>query len=200
MAGTKANLISGPGVLYIGPVGEALPEIDNLTPPAITITVAGNWVDMGFSMDNHKLLTEQEFEEGYVLEHLGPVVAPPTKERAVFMVKFAERDLGAFNDGTFTRTTLSTIAAGADQTAQDLLGFGDKVATTQKSLMYVAESPEGGSRVLHMYIAQAIENQEILHNLQLEGFDAAFLLLADPTQSAGETIYKWYDITAVATA
>jgi len=197
---SKTNLLYGPGVLYIAPTGEALTELDDLTPPAVTITPAGNWSAIGFTVENHRLLTEQEHEEAYVLEHLGPLIAVCTKERAVFLVKFAERDLTAFNQGLFSRSTLATTAAGANQTAQDKLGFGDKATTTQKSLLYLDTSPEGGSRVLHMYIAQAIQNQEIIYSLKHEGFDAAFLLLCDPTKSAGERIYKWYDITAVATS
>ncbi len=197
---SKTNLLDGVGVLYLAPTGEALPELSDLTPPTITVTPAGNWSAVGFTVESHKLVSEQEFEETYVLEHLGPVTAPCVKERAVFMVKLAERDLAAFNQGMFSRATLTAVAAGANQTGQDTLGFGDKATVTQKSLLYLDVSPEAGSRVLHMYIAQAINNQEILFALKHEGFDAAFLLLTDPTKNAGERIYKWYDITAVATS
>ena len=50
---TKANVIAGPIEVWYGPVGEALPDFDDLAPPSITCpTPSGNWVQVGCTMDD----------------------------------------------------------------------------------------------------------------------------------------------------
>ncbi len=197
---TKANLLDGPGLLYIAPTGEALPELDDLTPPAITVTPAGNWTAEGFFLEGHELDIEVEWEQRFVDQHLGPIRQVAVREGGLFKVKFVEEDLTAYNVGLSSRTTLSTVAAGADQTAQDQLGFGDKASTTERSLLFVSTNPEAGSRLIHIPIAVATENLALVSKLAGEGFDIGFSILADPTKSAGERMLKFYDITAVASS
>jgi hypothetical protein len=198
--GTKANLLSGVGALYIGPVGEALPEIDDITPPTITVTPAGNWVQVGFTQDNHEFDTETEWEDTMVNESLGACQTVCVKEGGMFKLKFAEKDLLAIQTALSSRLTLSTVSEGADQTGQDIIGFGDKATSTEKALLYLATNPEGGSRLVHIPIAMAVENLNMIRSLKQEGFNMGFKMLADTTQPAGETIYKIYDITTAASS
>ena len=199
--GTLANLLDGTGVLYTGPTGESLPELDNLAPPLITVTPGGNWVAVGFSeQENHELDIEAEWENRYVSEHLGPVKAVCVREGGMFKIKFAEQDMTALNTGLSSRTTLATQAAAADVTAQDHLKFGDKATTTQKALLYLDTNPESGSRIIHIPYAVATENVAFIKNLKGEGYDVGWTILCDPTATAGERMLFIYDLTAAASS
>jgi len=199
--GTEANLLVNRGTLYVAPTGESLPEIDDIEPPGITVTPAGNWTAVGFTDDeNHIFNLEVEYQVLYVSENLPPVKIVCIREGGTLSIKFIESDLTALNTALSSRTTLSTVSAGADQTAQDILKFGDKSSTTEKALLYVASNPEGGSRLIHMPYAVATGGLSIPMGKQVEGYDVEFTLRADTSASAGETLLVIYDITAQASS
>ena len=122
--GTVANLLAGTGTLYVGPTGESLPELDDITPPTITVTPAGNWSATGFTESDFVLTYTPTWDLKYVNEHNLAVGAAITQEEATFKVTLAEQDMTAW-DTAMSCSTLSTTAAGADQTAQDILKVGD---------------------------------------------------------------------------
>ena len=198
--GTKANLMAGTGLLYQAPTGEALPEINDLAPPAVTVTPAGNWSVMGFTVDAHELIYEPEHEEIFVNEHQGPVKIVLVKEGAMFKAKFAENDLTAYVRA-MSAGTLSTTAAGANQTAQDILKVGDGTLT-EKALLYVGTSPESGSRLIHIPFAVATGGAILRHAKQHGdmNFDVEWTIECNPSCTAGQRMFLVYDITAAASS
>jgi len=196
--GTKSNLIVGIGTLYYDATGEALPELDDLTPPAVTITPGGSWAATGFTIDDHEFEFGVETEPVFVNEHAGPIKFALIRESFLVRFKFSEKDLTAASLGV-TSSALSTVSAGADQTAQDILKFGDG-SLTEKALLYVGTSPEGGSRVIHIPYVVATGNVNFAFGRGHKPFDVAYQALCDPTGTAGERVAVIYDITAVASS
>lgn len=197
---TKANLLAGTGTLYQAATGEALPQINDLTPPAVTITVAGNWSAQGFTVDKHELEYEPEYEEIVVNEHQGPVKIVLVKEGAIFKAKFSENDLTAYSRAV-SAATLSTVSAGADQVAQDILSIGDGTSA-EKALLYVSTSPEGGSRIIHIPFCVATGGFLLSHSKRHADteFDVEWTILCNPSGTAGQRMFRVYDITAAASS
>lgn len=196
---TKANLLAGIGTTYIAPTGEALPEINNLAPPTVTVTPAGNWVATGFTSGNFELDYNPTFEDKRVNEVTGPVNTILVDEDATFMISIAEHDLTAWNIA-MAASALSTVAAAADQTAQDILKMGGGTAT-QKALLCLGTSPESGSRVIHIPLAVATSQIKLARR---KGYHPeigiVFKVLTDPTLTAGQRMIVVYDITAAASS
>lgn len=185
--------------MYIAPTGEALPELNNLAPPAVTITTpAGNWALSPFTVEDEDLDYTPEFEEVMVNQHNARVKTLLVKEGAVWKFKFSERDLAAYSKA-LAAGTLATVSAGADQTAQDTLGLGDGAAV-EKSLLYIGLSPEGGSRIIYTPNVVATGSLNVGHRKGHKPFDVEYTLNCDPTRSAGERLLKIYDITAAASS
>ena len=200
--GTEGNLIRGPLDIYVGPLGEALPELDDLAPPAKTITVAGNWVQIGFTVkDNDFELTyTPSFEDIWVNEATAPVDAALDKEEGGLGYMAAEHDFTAWSQ-IMHSSTLSTQAAGADQTGQDIIGVGHPTTEkVMKSLLLVGLNPEAGSRVIHVYKARSVDPAVFAHGRKHTGVPVVWRFYEDTTKTAGEKLFKPYDIVAVATS
>lgn len=198
MAVTAANLISGTPQVYIAATGEALPEIDDLDPSTLVISVAGNWTAIGGTIDDHILEYTPTFNPVSVNEHLNPVKYILAGEEGKFMVKFAEYDL-THVDYSMAASTLSTTSAGADQTGQDILKVGSGTAA-ETAVLVVGTSPEGGSRVLHIPKAIATGGLSIpWSKSDVSQWDVEWTIISDTTLTAGEDMLVVYDITAAAT-
>lgn len=196
--GTVSNLLSGTIVVYIGPDGESLPELDDLTPPAVTVTPAGNWSAVGFTLDDWTLNYDVKHEPVRVNESNSPVAAPLIEEDGSFEFTLAENDLTAWSQA-INASTLATQAAAANVTAQDQLGVGDGSQTIY-ALLLLGTSPEGGSRVVHVYHAYQDGGVKLGMSKKHQGYKVKFSFLSDTSQSAGERLFKTYDITAVASS
>lgn len=196
---TIANLLSGTPTLWIGPFGEALPEIDDLTPPSITISnPAGNWVQLGFTVEDFTLNYEPTFDDIPVNEHLGDIEPVLTREAGTFTFQISENDLTAWEQA-INASTLTTQSAAADVTAQDILGVGDG-SVTKKALLLVGTSPEGGSRVISLWKTVQGEAVDIGFSKGHTSYEIGNKLYVDVTQAAGERLFKVFDITAAASS
>ena len=197
--GTVLNLLAGTPTLYVAPTGEALPELDDLEPPVLTIsTPAGNWTAVGFTANEFKLTYTPEFEGVRVNEAMADVKLVLVGEAGEVSLELAENDLTAFNT-LMNASTLATVAAGADQVAQDTLGLGGGSAA-EKALLFVGTSPEGGSRVIHVPKAEQVSPGEVTMAKGHKGAPVTFQMIQDLTETAGEQLFKVYDVTAVATS
>lgn len=196
--GTVSNLQVGTGTLYVGPAREPLPEVNNLAPPAVTITPAGNWVATGFTAEEHKLELTESVEEIEVNEHKGAVKFYTSKEGGKFGLTMAESDFLALSRA-LGGAALTTVAAGADQTAQDRLKFGDGTYT-EKALLYVFTSPEGGSRLIYMPLAAPSGGLKIVQGKKFKGVEMEWMLGCNTSATAGERVAALYDITATASS
>ena len=197
--GTVSNLLAGTVVIYRGPSGEALPELDDLTPPAVTVSPGGNWVAEGFTMEDYELEYTPTFEPVKVNENNGPIKMVLVDEEASFRFTLSENDMTAWNH-SINASTLTAQAAGIDVTAQDQLGVGDG-SLTEYAYLLLGTSPEAGSRVIH--IPKAVETGPVTFTFSkshkpVSGIELT--ILNDTTQTAGERLFKVYDITAVASS
>ncbi len=200
MGVTASQILGGTPVVYTAAVGEALTELDNLAPPAVTITPGGSWVALGGTVDDYELAYESEFGEVKVNEHLGPVKHFIESEGLIFKLKMAETDFTHLVHGMPMTAVVTTVAAAGDQTAQDQLGIGDGTQR-QRALLILGTSPEGGSRVLHIPKAEITGGMALTFSkAEASAFDLEWTALCDPTLGAGNRMASFYDITAVATS
>lgn len=196
---TEENIIPGQGELYLAAIGAALPEIDDLTPPTITVTPGVAWTYYGATLDVHALDYSLEKEEIYINETNLPLDSVITREGAIFGVKFMERSIAHFG-GVIGASTVSTVAAGAGQTAQSILKLGDGSATF-KQLLYLHQSPQSGSRLVHIFKTKALNPFKLTWKKGApEAYDAMFMGYADMDRAVGDRLLRIYDITAVATS
>ena len=198
--GTIANILGGLYTVYHDAYGEALPELDDLEPPAVTIaTPGGSWANVGFTDGDQDIQYEGEWEEDKVNEHNGPVALYLIGESAKVMVALKEDDMTAWDLG-IAAATLTAVSAGANQTAQDVLTIGDGSAA-YKSLLLLGTSPEAGSRVIHVPKCQVTGSFEIKATKgQRAGKGLEFTVVTDTTLAAGARLMSIYDITAVASS
>lgn len=196
--GTVSNLQVGVGTLYVGPAREPLPEVNNLAPPSVTVTPGGNWVATGFTVEEHKLELSEGVDGIDVNEHKGKVKFYSDDEGGKFSATMAESDLLAMSRA-LGGGTLTTVAAGADQTAQDRLKFGDGTYT-EKALLYVFTSPEGGSRLIYMPLAAPSGGLKLVQSKKFKGYEVEWMLGCNTSGTAGERVAAFYDITAAASS
>jgi hypothetical protein len=202
--GTEANLIAGPLDVWVGPVGEAVPDFDDIAPSGIVApTPAGNWVQVGFSQENFSLKYDPDYQKVNVNEVCAPIKAFPKSEEGSMSYTMAEQDLTAYSQ-TIATSTLTTVAAGADQTGQDVVGIGSG-GIAEKSLLFYGRSPEGasgakGSRVIHVFKAYSGDSSEWAQGREMTGQPITWEFLADSTQSDGSNLFTIHDITAAATS
>lgn len=200
MATTLANIIAGPLTVYEGPLGESLPDMDDIAPPGITITPGGNWVASGSTQEEFHLIYTPTFESVQINEVTAPVTAFETSAEAEFSYVQAEDDITAW-ERTIASSTKSTVAAGADQTAQDLLKVGTESSTvTLISLCITGLNPEGGTRLIHGYRALATGPSDWARARGHMGRTCTYSLYADPAGATGQNLFKVYDITAQASS
>lgn len=193
--GTVANLLAGPGRLYTAPVGESLPELNNLV--SGVVTPGGNWSSVGFRTDPGMLIEyNPSIEDIMVEEATGPVKLNLHAEEVNVSTGLAERDMAAFQDA-IAAITASQVAAGSGQTAQDVWGIGGGTAA-QVQLLFIGTSPEGYSRAIVVWKAMAVGKIADKYTKKYAGINAQWKALSDTTKTAGYQLFKVYDITAPA--
>ena len=199
MATNESNLIAGPLQVYIGPLSEPVPELDNIEPPGITVTPAGNWVQVGFTVEDFETEYTPTWEGVDVNEACADVESHLVKEEGSIAFTLQEQDLTMYNTA-MAASNLTSVAAGADQTAQDILTVGSDTSNPKKSLLVLGSNPEGGSRVMHVYKAQSEDASTFTRGRKLTGTAVKFKFFADTTQSVGEQLFNITDITAAASS
>jgi hypothetical protein len=197
--GDKNSILSGTGILYTAAVGEAEPEIDDLTPPAINITVGGLWAATGFTVDDHEIEFLGDYEEVLVNEVTGACKYLITKEGVIFRGKFSEQNMTTLALQLGTAAMVETAAA-ADQVNKQVVGYGGG-PVVELALMYVDLSQAGGSRVFSMW--RAVANNGAKYMKSLKGHrpaDFEFSCLSDDSKTAGEQLVRISDILAPASS
>lgn len=198
--GTILHLQAAKGTLYTATALESLPEVDDLTPPAYTVTPGGDWVVVGFTDEaNHEFECVVEWEQTKVMENLSTVRITCISEGAIFRCKFLETDVIQMHNAISSRGTLTETTAAENQTAQEVLKFGDKTTTTEKSLLYKAESPEGGTRLIYFPYAVATGGLMVPMGKSPKPYDVEFTGRCNTSGTAGERLLKVIDILAPAT-
>lgn len=199
MAGDTKVIFAGPATVWVAPVGEALPEVDDLAPPAVTITPAGNWTEVEFVAESVGISATAEFQ--FVRVAASDLPVKSFKQTEELEVTFQSQDLGVDALAQFHSVmTLGTpISAAADQTAQSIVGIGDG-ANKEFTMLIILTNQDTADRIIHLYKVQCSSDLEMKYGKEHESWDVGFTVLADLTKSSGETAGKIYDITAVATS
>lgn len=106
MATSPFEIIAGPADVYIGPVGEAFPDVD--TAPV------GNWVTLGETEGGVKVVHNQSVEMLYTDQNTGPRKAIRSQEGLSIEFALAELSLEtyatALNDATVTPNSNGSLA------------------------------------------------------------------------------------------
>ncbi len=191
------NLTGGFGKLYTAPTDEALPEIDDLSPPAITVDPAGNWSPVGFTLEAHELRYSPEFEDENVNEREMPVNVVKMSEDPRFFVRFKERDMAHLNLA-IAASVLESIDAAANQTGQLNLTIGGGQAAI-KSLLYVFDNEEGGSGLIHIPRAVAVGDVTFPFAKIPDPYDVEFRALSSEIEGDEEIAVFIYNILEPAT-
>lgn len=200
---TEANLIRGPLNIWVGPLAEAMPELDDRPPGDLTMAApAGNWVQIGFTIkDTDFVMTyTPTFEDINVNEATGPVDSALDKEEMMLAYAQAEHDLDAWAQ-VIHNAAKTTVAAGANQTAQDILKVGHRsTEKAMKSLLLQGKNPEGGDRVIQVHKALPVEAAEFSHGRKHTGTPITWRFFEDTGQTLGERFVIITDITATASS
>lgn len=200
MTTNRRNLITGHGTLYVAPVvdGEpaALPEIDDLTPPSITVVPQAPWNAVGYTMEDHQFEYTPTFEDVQVNESNCDVITVLTREEAKLGIQLAERTLQQISLA-ISGATLTTVAATDGQTGQSILSVGDG-ATKEYSLLYLTKNESGGSRLVHIPFAMAIDAVNLAFSKTLKPYALGFKVLGNPDAADGEKMFRIYDIKQAA--
>lgn len=194
--GTRANLMSGGGTLYVAPTGTALPEMDDIDPGLIV--PSGSWSATGFRTEPVEIEYDPKMEEVVVEEHLAAVKLVLTAESAMLTTGLGERDMAAYQQA-ISAITATSVSAGADQTAQKQFSVGDGTLG-EVSLLFIGKSPAGYSRAIYIPVAVANAKIKDSYGKKFAGLPASWFVLADPTQTAGKRLIQVFDITAVPTS
>lgn len=191
--GSVTNILGAEATVYKAAYGEALPELDDIDTGLIT--PAGNWVQVGFTMDDCLMEYSPSFEWVKINESAGEVKGFLTAEAARIAYTLAEADMTALAHG-ITGASVSTTAADDDQTAQDTVGIGD-LTRTEYTLMILGTSPEGYARLV--YVPKCVQSGTVtlIQKRGHSGVPVEWKVLTDMTRSAGERMIKLYDMTAV---
>ena len=190
--GDVANVLVGIGKLYVGPEGEALPDItgDN-------ITFAGNWVEVGFTEEGVDIEYTPEFFDAVVDQELSPVKKVLTAEAVIVRTRLSEADLDRLSKA-IAGAAFSAIAQGSGQSAQDVVKIGGGTAVV-KALAFEGTSPEGGFRVI--FVHRAVSAEAVTQSYKKGEktiFAVAFTALADTAKAAGEKLLTINDWTQAA--
>jgi hypothetical protein len=201
MAGTLNNLLAGVPRIYVAPVDEALPELNDLTPPNVTVTTpGGNWSPQGYTMEDYSFVYAPTITERRVNEHAGRVGHDLITEDVRLAFMLAENDLNGWANA-ISAATVATVAAANGQTGQTTLGVGDG-PLRRVSLLLIGQAPgtTAGSRAIHLYRCLPTNEVTVTFSRGHRGQPVEFQLEVDPDKDAGERLYKVYDITAPATS
>jgi hypothetical protein len=201
--GTEANLIRGPLDIWVGPLNEPMPEIDDRDPGVLTMEEpAGNWVQIGFTIKDtdFEITYTPSFEDIRVNEATGPVDSALDIEDMMLTYAQAEHDLAAWNQ-VIHNSAKTTVPAGANQTAQTILKIGHRsTEAVMVSLLMRGKNPATGDRVIQVHKARSVEPAVFSHGRKHSGTPITWRWYEDTTKTLGERFTVMTDITGAASS
>lgn len=178
-----ANVIAGPGTLFLAPSGTALPTLTSLP---ITWT---SFDQAGYTDDGVEFVYTPTFKDITVDEEMAPVQKILTAEKLVINLKMAETTL----------INLAKAIAGStlvDHTGStSILKFGSASSTNELVLGFQGPGPGADkTRVIIVYRAKSVAAVSFKYQRQDKLiYSVEFEALADPSQAAGERLAKIID-------
>jgi hypothetical protein len=197
-----SNIIVGGATVYYAPVGESIPSETSV---GLGEDWGGNWERFGYTKAPLAAMFEEERSDVDVEEHLTAVKRTPTKRGFAIETTLAELTPDYFNLAAGAGT-VTEVAAGAGQRAYQEYAVGDDVILDEYVWgfegMYVDDN--GNQFPVRWFIWKG--NSKVNGNISFSkrngeypGIPLRVDALADPSQSVGEELYKWYKVTAKAT-
>lgn len=191
MSATPAEIIVGPFEIWLAPVAEAFPDVDEAP--------SGNWTKLGtggmnnYSEDGVRVAMEQTMDEHYTAGLTAPVKATRARERKVVTVTLfdlAPTQLTKF----FAGTAPTSVAAGSGTPGYDWFGLYRGLTAYERACLIrgTGQSPQDdGTAVGAAWNSQLelprvtnIGNAELVFNKSDKaGVQFQLLVLADQTQS-----------------
>ena len=191
-----ANILVGPGELYLAPVGTTPPDEDD------DILVWTGWTNMGYSDGGIELEYTPEIADHFVDQETGPVKSTLTSEQFLVRAPLAEVTLGNLNKA-ISASTFSTVPAAAGVTGKDILTVGTG-PLTEWALGFEADSPESqadgtqGWRLLIVWrVLSVAAIGQAYQKAEKTLFNSEFRAQVDSSKSKGERMFRLVDWTAV---
>lgn len=196
--GDVANIVVGPGELYLAPVGTTPPD-ENLN----TLVWSG-WTNMGYTDGGVEVEYTPEVADHFVDQETGPVKSTLTSEQFIVRAPLAESTLDNLNKA-ISASGLSSEAAGGSQTGKDILVVGSG-PLTEWALGFEAESPESqadGTQGWRLLIVWRVLSVSAIGQAYRKGektlFNSEFRAQVESSKSKGERMFRLVDWTAAAT-
>lgn len=128
-----SQIIAGPGLIYISPVGTALPSLS-----AVPVLFPNPWFAVGYTDAGIDFIYTPTIKEEYVDEQAAVVLDILEKEKAVVQAHLAELDLENLSLGISACTyAFPTMSAGS-------------LPLNYISVAVVGPAPNGNSRVIYL--------------------------------------------------
>lgn len=184
------NVLVGSGLLYVAPIGTALPD---LTETPVTWPVG--WVEVGYTEDGVEIQHAPTFKDIEVDEEMDPVKTVLTGNKMTVAAKLAEATLENMKYA-IPGSTITTVAAGVSNVGSKTLKFGSPATVPEALVGFQGTSPEGFERVFIMYRGQQVgtmassykKADKVLVPVEFRG-------LADSSKPKGERLGFITDIT-----
>ena len=196
--GDVANIVVGPGELFLAPVGTAPPDEEQ------NILNWAGWTNLGFTDGGLEVEYTPEAADHFVDQELGPVKTTLTAEQFVVRAPLAEATLQNLNKA-ISASTFSQVAAGGGITGKDILTVGTG-PLTEFALGFEAESPESqadGTQGWRLLIVWRVLSVAAIGQAYRKGektlFPAEFRAQVESSKPKGERMFRLVDWTAAAT-
>lgn len=194
--GDVANIVVGPGELFLAAVGTTPPnEDDNI------LNWAG-WTNVGFTDGGIELEYTPEVADHFVDQELGPVKSTLTSEQFIVRAPLAESTLQNLNKA-ISASKLTTVAPASGVTGKDILVVGSG-PITEFALGFEADSPEAqadGTQGWRLLIVWRVLSVSAIGKAYRKGektmIPAEFRAQVESSKPKGERLFRLVDWTAV---
>ncbi len=191
-----ANILVGPGELYLAPVGTTPPDEND------DILVWAGWTNMGYTDGGVEVEYTPEIADHFVDQETGPVKSTLTSEQFIVRAPLAEVTLGNLNKA-ISASTFSTEAAASGVTGKDILTVGTG-PLTEWALGFEADSPESaadGTQGFRLLVVWRVLSVSAIGQAYRKGektlFNAEFRANVESSKPKGERLFRLVDWTAV---
>lgn len=198
MAGTATNILVSPAQVYVSATGTALPDE---TTVAAGATWGAGWTDLGYTLTPLAMGVDVETFELEVEQSPNPVAVLQTKQTATFEVTLAELTAANLKYALSSRSTITTVAAGANQHGFDTLKVGGDIQIPYYQIGFegVQLDASGNKLVKRLFIYKAV----LTMGGKLEfskkapaGIPLQVMAVADTAKTAGEQLFEIQFVTA----
>ena len=196
--GTATNILVSPAQVYISAVGIALPDETTVVAGA---SWGAGWTDLGYTLTPLAMGVDVETFELEVEQTSNPVAVVQTKQTASFEVTLAELTAANLKYAMSSRTTIVTVAAGANQHGFDTLKVGGdtQIPYYQVGFEGVQFDATGNKLVKRMFIYKALMTMGGKLEFSKKapaGIPLKVMAMADTSKTAGEQLFEIQFVTA----